>query len=102
MLACLTLVILPLLLPLLAHGAAILLSVAALASEPVPLDPWHAATVRPSVAAQAATRSAPCKVAVDRQERRAYPRPVIPGPVRMERFRYSACAAPSLTVPSVL
>jgi hypothetical protein len=102
MLACITLVILPLLLPLFAHGAAVFLSVVALSTEPVPMDPWHAATVRPTVAAQAATRSAPCRVAVDRQEARAYPRPVIPGPVRMERFRYSACAAPSLTVPSVL
>jgi hypothetical protein len=102
MLACITLVILPLLLPLLAHGAAILLSVAALSTEPVPLDPWHAATVRPSApVAQAATRSAPCKVAFDRQEARAYPRPVVV-PERAVRVRYSAAPGPYLTAPSVL
>jgi hypothetical protein len=98
MLACITLVILPLLLPLLAHGAAVFLSVVALASEPVPLDPWHAATV-PAVACP--VYSAPCKVAVDRQEARAYPRPVVV-PERAVRVRYSACAAQTLYTPTVL
>jgi hypothetical protein len=108
-LLCLFLVSLPLILPFLVHGAALALPLVALASDPsgvpgVALDPWTAADIRPEVSGEVATveRSAPCRVKVDRQERRAYPRPAIPGPVRMERFRYSACAAPTLTVPSVL